>query len=695
MTVEPIMDDPRRDQFPIGMRVLAVDDDPTCLLLLETLLRRCRYHVTTTNQAITALRLLRENKNTFDIVISDVHMPDMDGFKLLELVGLEMDLPVIMLSANGDSKLVMKGITHGACDYLLKPVRIEELKNIWQHVIRRKKFDSKDRNNSGNKDKHDSGSGEGGPGSGGTLSDQNGKLNKKRKDQDEDEDEERDENGHDNDDPSAQKKPRVAWSVELHRKFVAAVNQLGIDKAVPKKILDLMNVEKLTRENVASHLQKYRLYLKRISCVANQQANMVAALGSTDASYLRMGSLNGLGNFHSLTESGQFHNTALRSFPHSGMLGRLNTPAGLGMHGLPSSGMIQLGHGQNSSSSTIDQVKFQSAILPGNHNGSVLQGMPMSLELDQLQQNRGVTRVRELSNSSDNTTVFPISNCLPDSKVTVGSSTNHLLGVTNNNLMLEGHTQGAQGSKVFGNQSSVSVASLNSEFSSHLPDHSRLNDNWSTAAQSSVIQSNSFPLSDCFKLATLHPSNLRNNMSTLALQIGNNPCDVSSITSVSTQSRDSRADIQCQANMISCNSRQNAPPQGWDDHKQDGPYHSNVMCSTVNSTIPVNGALDPLDQGLDPKNTTFHENMDFNLIGQSIFNDSLYMKHNEVNKSTMETSLKLKQGIIMDQRKPQGSYISSNFGSLEDLVTAMMKQEQDKVKPIEGGCDTYSLGTCI
>lgn len=58
----------------------------------------CCFTVTTTSQARTALAMLRENKYRFDLVISDVHMPDMDGFKLLELVGLEMDLPVISIN---------------------------------------------------------------------------------------------------------------------------------------------------------------------------------------------------------------------------------------------------------------------------------------------------------------------------------------------------------------------------------------------------------------------------------------------------------------------------------------------------------------------------------------------------------------------------------------------------------------------
>ena len=263
--------------------------------------------MTTFTRGADALKTLRERRSDFDIVLSDVHMPDMDGFKLLEHIALELDVPVMMMSANCATDVVLRGIIHGAVDYLLKPVRIEELRNIWQHVVRRKRVD-------GGVDSASAGTGEADAASEGSLegSRGNASLGKKtgatathavtrksrahaaspgrsngadgvgeepgkkrargrardgadgagadavKPDPDE---------GHE--DSSTLKKPRVVWSAELHQQFVTAVNTLGIDKAVPKRILDLMGVQGLTRENVASHLQKYRLYLKRLQGVNN------------------------------------------------------------------------------------------------------------------------------------------------------------------------------------------------------------------------------------------------------------------------------------------------------------------------------------------------------------------------------------------------------------------------------------------
>ncbi|XP_028795753.1 two-component response regulator ARR2-like [Neltuma alba] len=311
------------DQFPAGLRVLVVDDDPTCLMILEKMLRTCLYEVTKCTRAEIALSLLRENKNGFDIVISDVHMPDMDGFKLLEHIGLEMDLPVIMMSADDAKSVVMKGVTHGACDYLIKPVRIEALKNIWQHVIRKKKNEWKDLEQSGSAEEGDqklkpadeadysSSANEG-----------NWRNAKKRRDEDEEAEE--------RDDSSTLKKPRVVWSVELHQQFVAAVNQLGIDKAVPKKILELMNVPGLTRENVASHLQKYRLYLRRLSGVSQHQGNLNNSfISSQDATFGAISSLNGT-DLQTLAAAGQLPPQSLATLQAAG-LGRSTAKTGMPM----------------------------------------------------------------------------------------------------------------------------------------------------------------------------------------------------------------------------------------------------------------------------------------------------------------------------------------------------------------------------
>ena len=213
------------------------------------------------------------------------------------------------MSANCATDVVLRGIIHGAVDYLLKPVRLEELRNIWQHVVRRQREPSKDGaagkgggasgapevsgdTHANTDDKQDgnatdskgSGSqkrksgksgddgGKDGGGSGGKDGDASnkGNNNKRKKGKSNDATETAGGAGvEDNDDTSGLKKPRVVWSPELHQQFVTAVNQLGIDKAVPKRILDLMGVQGLTRENVASPLQKYRLYLKRLQGVNN------------------------------------------------------------------------------------------------------------------------------------------------------------------------------------------------------------------------------------------------------------------------------------------------------------------------------------------------------------------------------------------------------------------------------------------
>lgn len=60
------------------------------------------------------------------------------------------------------------------------------------------------------------------------------------------------------------RKVKVDWTPELHRRFVQAVEQLGVDKAVPSRILELMGIDCLTRHNIASHLQKYRSHRKHL-----------------------------------------------------------------------------------------------------------------------------------------------------------------------------------------------------------------------------------------------------------------------------------------------------------------------------------------------------------------------------------------------------------------------------------------------
>ncbi|XP_011017981.1 PREDICTED: two-component response regulator ARR12 isoform X2 [Populus euphratica] len=656
--------------FPVGMRVLAVDDDPICLKVLENLLRKCQYEVTTTNQAVTALEMLRENRNKYDLVISDVNMPDMDGFKLLELVGLEMDLPVIMLSSHGDKEFVYKGITHGAVDYLLKPVRLEELKNIWQHVIRRKKWYPQDQNRSPNQDKGGDGAGEGDQVTSTGSADQNGKVNRKRKDQDEEEEGEG-EDGNDNEESGNQKKPRVVWSVELHQKFVSAVNQLGLDKAVPKKILDLMNVDGLTRENVASHLQKFRLYLKRLSCGANQQPNMVAGFGAKDSSYLRMGSLDGFGDFRSVPGPGQLSTTSLSSYPPGSLLGRLNSPGGLTLQAIASPGLLQPGHSRSLNNPLNTLGKLQPGLLQTNRGSTNLfQGISSALEPKQLQL-KSMNHIGDFNHKGDATS-FTLAGCFPDVKVTIGSLGNTISSAANNPQMLHVNPQQNQTRRSLATQSSLSMPSLNQESfdvgvrgSSNFLDHSRCDDNWQGVVQMSTFPSNSLPLG-----------------------------------SLTAPLEDSRLDMQGQADLVGniFHNTNYTSKNRWGENSQNYNPCLNGSFGAMNSLVSGNGSMSPLSQSMDQR-----KRFDASVLGQSNSGTLSMFQHLEAENSALDRTgmripkMRSNEDFLLEQTKSPDGFVQNNYESLDDIVNAMIKRDQNDGVLMDGefGFESYSPGSCI
>nr|XP_010938329.1 two-component response regulator ARR2 isoform X2 [Elaeis guineensis] len=353
--------------FPAGLRVLVVDDDPTCLKILDRMLRKCLYDVTTCSRAAVALAMLRERKGAFDLVLSDVYMPDMDGFKLLEHIGLEMDLPVIMMSADDGRDVVMKGVTHGACDYLIKPVRMEALRNIWQHVVRKRRNELKELEHSGSAEENDKQKRALDDGDNASSASEVSWKNVKRRKDGKEEEEEIEER----EDPSTLKKPRVVWSVDLHQQFVAAVNQLHVDKAVPKKILELMNVPGLTRENVASHLQKYRLYLRRLNVPQNQARLDTPYTGASEATFHSVGSFDGL-DIQSLAVAGQF--------PPQSLMALNSEPRRITTTGIGLSSVDQIGFNPSAQMANASNIRPAMMQQMSNKQLNFLSGPSSSME---------------------------------------------------------------------------------------------------------------------------------------------------------------------------------------------------------------------------------------------------------------------------------------------------------------------------
>lgn len=124
--------------------VLAVDDAPDNLLLIEAILSGSEYSLTCAQNGSEALE--KVSLRHPDVILLDVSMPDMSGFEVTEQIRQDESLPyipILLVTAN-DRDSCRRGLKAGADDYIRKPYRIEELelkvKSLLRHQSMRRKL---------------------------------------------------------------------------------------------------------------------------------------------------------------------------------------------------------------------------------------------------------------------------------------------------------------------------------------------------------------------------------------------------------------------------------------------------------------------------------------------------------------------------------------------------------------------------
>ncbi len=128
-----------------GERILVVDDEEAIREVVATLLEAQGYHCSAVGNGRAALEYVE--KNSLDLVLSDMVMPEMDGLKLLEwLRAHDQDIPVIMVTAMHDLSTALEAIRRGAYDYILKPFEKDQLFLSVRRALERRQLMRENRN---------------------------------------------------------------------------------------------------------------------------------------------------------------------------------------------------------------------------------------------------------------------------------------------------------------------------------------------------------------------------------------------------------------------------------------------------------------------------------------------------------------------------------------------------------------------
>ena len=107
------------------MKILVVDDET---MIREVIKEYCAANHFTTDEAASGKEALKKlEHNTYDLLVLDIMMPEMDGYTLLEELPKEKKIPTLVLSARGEEVDKLHGFELGIDDYLTKPFSPKEL----------------------------------------------------------------------------------------------------------------------------------------------------------------------------------------------------------------------------------------------------------------------------------------------------------------------------------------------------------------------------------------------------------------------------------------------------------------------------------------------------------------------------------------------------------------------------------------
>ena len=116
--------------------ILIIDDDLKLTALIKKFLEKHSFQVSAFDNPKNALTKLNK-KHSFDLIILDITLPEMDGFQVLREIRKNLTIPIIMLTARGEVSDRVVGLELGADDYMPKPFEPEELIARIQSIMRR------------------------------------------------------------------------------------------------------------------------------------------------------------------------------------------------------------------------------------------------------------------------------------------------------------------------------------------------------------------------------------------------------------------------------------------------------------------------------------------------------------------------------------------------------------------------------